>query len=324
MISGPTTSRDRPSGPSSHFNEPQTAGHADRPPLNSNVDTSPADPRRTITQRAPEEMTAIIPVIPERSPDEFTAIFDPKPHDHDEMTSIIPPATLAPAPSPMSTAALSQWDIVARKPPQPSCKKIAILSGSAAALLIVIALAVWFLNDDATPSAPPAAPPTTTSAAATTPSTSKPAPPPPPPPAIGIDAVLPLLPPGYPPGACTPDAHPLAGATAAAACGPNAEPAGPIAAQYSVFPQGPSLKAAFDQVTATATAVGCPGGMQSPGPWRRNAAPDVVVGTVFCGNNPDQSPVIAWTDDARALLSVVHPGPDIDLPALFGWWSTHS
>ena len=68
----------------------------------------------------------------------------------------------------------------------------------------------------------------------------------------------------------------------------------------------------------------CPGNIQSPGPWRRNAAPDIVAGTLFCGTQEGQA-VVVWTSDAQSLLNVTEAGaqgPSLD--QLYAWWGTHS
>jgi hypothetical protein len=70
--------------------------------------------------------------------------------------------------------------------------------------------------------------------------------------------------------------------------------------------------------------VNCPGNIQSPGPWRRNATPQQVSGTLVCGLQASR-PTLAWTDDIVLLLGVVRAdatGPTLD--QLYAWWSTHS
>jgi hypothetical protein len=84
-----------------------------------------------------------------------------------------------------------------------------------------------------------------------------------------------------------------------------------------------ALRATFDGIVASARQVNCPGNIQSPGPWRRNAAPQLVAGTVFCGFRGNM-PIVAWTDDADLLVSSVdgaEAGPNLDL--LYTWWRGH-
>lgn len=72
------------------------------------------------------------------------------------------------------------------------------------------------------------------------------------------------------------------------------------------------------------SVVTCPGNIQSPGPWRRNATPQQVSGTLVCGVQQDR-PTLAWTDDIALLLGVVRAddkGPTMD--RLYAWWSSHS
>jgi len=43
-----------------------------------------------------------------------------------------------------------------------------------------------------------------------------------------------------------------------------------------------SLRPLFDDLLRGSTIVTCPGNIQSPGPWRRNATPQQVSGTLVC------------------------------------------
>ncbi|GAC1400071.1 MAG: hypothetical protein NVS4B6_16980 [Mycobacterium sp.] len=132
-----------------------------------------------------------------------------------------------------------------------------------------------------------------------------------------------LLPAGYPPGSCTP-ATASGGAAAVLSFGAGIEPDGPSLAAYTLARDPAALRSAFDAVVQRSVAVICPGGIQSPGPWRHNANLAVPVGTLFCGIRNGQ-PLVAWTNDAELLLSVAQnaaPGPA--LKQLYAWWSTHS
>jgi hypothetical protein len=132
-----------------------------------------------------------------------------------------------------------------------------------------------------------------------------------------------MLPPGYPADACH-GVDPAAGLVAAVECAANVDPGGPTAATYRLAADRTALTTAFGRIVRAATVVTCPGNIQSPGPWRRNAAPQAVAGTLFCGF-AQSSPTVAWTDDARLLVVAVRsdpPGPD--LAQLYAWWSMHS
>ncbi|MCV7022659.1 hypothetical protein H7I77_04745 [Mycolicibacterium novocastrense] len=129
------------------------------------------------------------------------------------------------------------------------------------------------------------------------------------------------LPKGYSETSCTTDET---SANASVTCGPNTDPGGPTTATYTLYPDQQALAQAFTDTIATYTRVTCPGNIQSPGPWRRNAAPDVVAGTLFCGTQSGQA-VVAWTSDAESLLNVAEAGaqgPSMD--QLYTWWGTHS
>ena len=83
------------------------------------------------------------------------------------------------------------------------------------------------------------------------------------------------------------------------------------------------LVVAADSRFSTTRQQICPGNIQSPGPWRHNATPDQVAGQLYCGTRDDGTPIIAWTDDARLLLSVVDAAAGGEVAA-FKWWSSHS
>ena len=141
---------------------------------------------------------------------------------------------------------------------------------------------------------------------------------------VGAPAsVLGLLPAGYPPGACSPDPEVPLGALAALSCSANTDPGGPVHGHYTVVADRKNLQEQFDRLVQTSRQQVCPGRIQSPGPWRHNATPDQVAGTLYCGVRPDNSPFIAWTDDAKMLLAVVDSTPG-DEATTFKWWSAHS
>lgn len=135
--------------------------------------------------------------------------------------------------------------------------------------------------------------------------------------------LLSMLPAGYAASACK-AVEPANEAVAQVKCGRSDDPDGPIEASYSLVKDKSGLAAGLSRLTKRNAVVVCPGRIQSPGPWRRNATPDQVSGTVFCGSNQGH-PVVAWTDEERLLLSETRSGatgPTLD--QLYAWWSSHS
>ncbi|BBY18544.1 hypothetical protein [Mycolicibacterium litorale] len=132
-----------------------------------------------------------------------------------------------------------------------------------------------------------------------------------------------LLPRGYAADACEMQTPP-AGALAMASCGPNSDPGGPPSATYTITADDTALDTAFNDVVEASAIVTCPGNIQSPGPWRRNATPQKVSGVLFCGLQADR-PVVAWTNTDAALVAVVESGPQgPGLDQLYTWWTQHS
>ncbi|MBX7431344.1 hypothetical protein JDV09_04345 [Mycobacterium sp. Y57] len=132
-----------------------------------------------------------------------------------------------------------------------------------------------------------------------------------------------MLPRGYDEGACEPVVPPK-GALAHVICGRNGDPGGPLSAIYTLAGDVESLRTAFDRTKNALSVVNCPGNIQSPGPWRRNAAPDKVAGTLVCGFRQTTS-TVAWTTDAQLLLSEVQSGAQgPNMVQLYTWWSSHS
>jgi serine/threonine-protein kinase len=132
-----------------------------------------------------------------------------------------------------------------------------------------------------------------------------------------------LLPAGYPLGACKPVTPPT-NALAKASCGQNSDPDGPPSATYTLFPDAAALRDAFNRITQTSNIIECPGHIQSPGPWHRNAAPEKTSGMLFCGTQQG-NPTVAWTNDSELRVSIAQaepPGPTIE--QLYAWWTTHS
>ncbi|SEH61924.1 hypothetical protein SAMN04489835_2092 [Mycolicibacterium rutilum] len=135
--------------------------------------------------------------------------------------------------------------------------------------------------------------------------------------------LLKQLPKGYPAGTCEP-ADSSENAVAQVVCERNADPGGPVSATYTLVADRAALDSEFGAAMATATRVNCPGNIQSPGPWRRNATPDRISGQLFCGLR-DGQPTVVWTDDVKMTVSAVRAGPDgPTFPQLYAWWSSHS
>lgn len=137
------------------------------------------------------------------------------------------------------------------------------------------------------------------------------------------DRVLSLVPRGYPAGACTPVVPPN-GALTQVSCTENTDPGGPLVATYTLARDDGALETMFEEVVDTSAVVNCPGNIQSPGPWRRNAAPDQEAGTLVCGFQQGR-PTIAWTTASDQLLSEIHSGPQgPNMVQLYTWWTSHS
>lgn len=135
--------------------------------------------------------------------------------------------------------------------------------------------------------------------------------------------LLRVLPQGYPSDACKPADLPN-GALAKVDCGANADLGGPPSASYTLLRDKDTLRTAFDDLVRATSVVTCPGNIQSPGPWRRNATPQKISGTLVCGSQQSLA-AVAWTNDADLLLCVARAraeGPTLD--QLYAWWSTHS
>ena len=132
-----------------------------------------------------------------------------------------------------------------------------------------------------------------------------------------------LLPPGYLAGSCRPVAPPK-DALAQVHCNKNSDTGGAIWASYTLLPDETALEGAFNGIVDASGAVVCPGNMQSPGPWRRNATPDKISGVLICCMQEGR-PTVAWTDNDKFVLSTAQSAPgEPTLPQLYEWWSSHS
>lgn len=95
-------------------------------------------------------------------------------------------------------------------------------------------------------------------------------------------------------------------------------------ARFTLSSPSADMQAAALAALDGGQAVVCPGRIQSPGPWRRNADPTVIAGTLVCALRGDRAAIV-WTTDAHHLVSVVQSGQAGPLLAdLYTWWSTHS
>ena len=128
-----------------------------------------------------------------------------------------------------------------------------------------------------------------------------------PPPTTDVEAqeqLMNVLPPGYPSDACTPIEAPE-DAAVVVDCVEHPDTDGPPSATYTLWTD----EAALADVVGDLKVVNCPGNVQSPGPWRRNATPQRTAGTLVCGLGTGGRPVVAWTTDAALVLNVVRADP---------------
>jgi hypothetical protein len=225
-------------------------------------------------------------------------------------------------PQPAPTIRTPSRSPITVEPANPRNKGPLVAAAVAAGLLV---LGVWGFSalqsrsSDSESVEPQAASSTTASSSSTRSTPTKPPPRP-----EDFAKVTRVLPPGYPPDTCLPAATTEAGGIATLTCGRNTDAGGPLTGLYTVFPDRTALNDAFDRAVAASEQLICPGNIQSPGPWRRNATPEKTAGILFCGNR-DQKPVIVWSDTERLLLSTVQsPGGGPELDALYAWWTQHS
>lgn len=228
------------------------------------------------------------------------------------MSSSPPPDSWPPQPTPPSWDQLFELDDVRRPTVRGAQHKtgrnVALAAVGMAVIIAVVALIVFLMRP---------APGTDTESASTTTASADAA-------AVEAQARLAtLLPPGYTRDSCKPVPNP-AQTLAALTCAKNTDPGGPATAQYTLVKDKASLDAAFNAVVKASTTLECPGRIQSPGPWRRNATPQRISGTLFCGIQQNR-PLVAWTDEARLVLHEVRTDPQgPTLAQLYTWWSSHS
>ncbi|MDO3638145.1 chromosomal replication initiator protein DnaA [Mycolicibacterium arseniciresistens] len=230
-------------------------------------------------------------------------------------TAGAPGAEPAAGPPPEYAATEGQWSGLYNAPPpvvpRPtghaiSLRVLLIGGGALVALVLVVVMAMWLLKPS----------PAADTTAATT---SEPAP-------VDTEAqdrLLRAVPRGYAPQACEPsDAS--GEAAARVSCAKNTDPGGPDTSTYTLYPDRAALDDAFESLVASSQVVVCPGRIQSPGPWRRNATPDKVSGTLLCALDQNR-PTVSWTDVDEMFIGTVEAapgGPTFD--QLYSWWAAHS
>ncbi|MGA5462447.1 hypothetical protein [Mycobacterium sp. NPDC050041] len=226
-----------------------------------------------------------------------------------------PGAEPAAGPPPEYVAAEGQWSGLYHAPPpvMPRPKgnavplRVLLIGGGALlAVVLVVVVAMWLFKPS----------PAADTTAATT---SEPAP-------VDTEAqdrLLRAVPRGYGPQACE-QTSVSGGAVARVSCAKNTDPGGPDTSTYTLYPDRAALDAAFASLVASSQVVVCPGRIQSPGPWRRNATPDKVSGTLLCVL--DQSrPTVSWTDVDEMFIGTVEAGPGgPSFDQLYSWWAAHS
>jgi hypothetical protein len=135
------------------------------------------------------------------------------------------------------------------------------------------------------------------------------------------DVLTSVLSKGYSPSNCSAqavsevaDAFPTV--LAVQACGPNAQPNGPAAAKYFLFPSAGDTSSSFTKLIGTDKLVNC-GSESSPTSWHQGSTTD-TAGQVACGTDKDQAEVI-WTNAAKNVLAFVRAS-NSDTASLFQWW----
>jgi serine/threonine kinase PknH len=232
---------------------------------------------------------------------------EPEPDDEDTG-----PIHLGQAPEPEPPAGERRYDAPLSVNPRPvhRSRRPVVLAVSATAAVVLLGVAAWAFWPSSTTQGDEGRP---AQADGTSSATSDQA-----------DARLrQLLPPGYPAGSCE-SVVPAKGAAAQLSCAANTDPGGPLSATYTLAQDDAALTALFDDIVATSSVVDCPGNIQSPGPWRRNATPETIAGTLVCGFAQSR-PTVAWSTVENRMISEVQSGPQgPNLVQLYSWWSSHS
>jgi serine/threonine protein kinase len=196
---------------------------------------------------------------------------------------------------------------VAAKPKQFPVGPVVAAAVAAVAIAVLAAWMLWPPSSDGSDAAATVAPSSTT-------------------PTVNYQAqqrLRGMLPPGYSSSACTPADVPQA-AVAKFGCSQNSDAGGPPTSTFTLFSDDAALDSAFGAVVGNTRVVNCPGNIQSPGAWRRNATPQQVSGTLVCGFR-DGVPTLTWTDGDKLMLATIDgalAGPNLD--QLYVWWSSHS
>jgi serine/threonine kinase PknH len=276
-----------------------------------------ADPARTPPREVYNE--------PVRRPDQPP----PAPQHYQPSWGAPPPSAPPPnAPPPSAPRQFAASAPYSQAPPAPRKRNPwAIVAGAAVLVLVLVLAAIGISmamghDDDkkdanahhttATTATTSVAPTTTR----TTPST---------PPADAQNRLLALLPAGYPPGTCKPDAKPMSGAIASFTCGQNIDPNGPADSAYGLFPDLKGVQDALNRFMKTHTVVSCPGDKASPGTWWHNKDPNTVLGQIACATYIGDQPRVMWTNQQTMVFAIVGgkpQGPNLD--QLFKWWGSHS
>jgi serine/threonine-protein kinase len=217
-----------------------------------------------------------------------------------------------------------------QQPPPRQRNPWAIVVGAAAVVVVLVLAAVGISiamgnDDNETPNAHSTATTTTTSIAATTTTTTTPPPSTPSPDPEAQNRLSTLLPAGYPPGTCKPDAKPMPGSIASVICGQNSDPNGPTIAAYGLFADRNTLQGAFKGFMASDAVVKCPGNKDSPGTWWHNKDPNTVIGQIACVTYQGNVPRVMWTNQQTLVVALVNgkpQGPNLD--QLYKWWTSHS
>lgn len=203
----------------------------------------------------------------------------------------------------------------------------AIVTGVAALFLVLIlgAIAIWAATkDDDKPQPDARRTTTTTTTTRTTPPTTTPTTTTPTTPTSAAQArLMSLLPPGFPPGSCTPDSQPMPGAVVSVKCGQNTDPNGPKVSAFGLYSDGAAVKKAFTAFIGTFTIQGCPGGKASPGTWWHNQDPKTVLGQIACGNYKGNEPQVMWSNEQTLMFGLAAGNPQT-LDQLYKWWASHS
>ena len=108
-----------------------------------------------------------------------------------------------------------------------------------------------------------------------------------------------MLPSGYSAGSCEPATRPRQNCLHA-----ERRPRRATAATYTLVAEKASLRPLFDDPLRGSTIVTCPGTLSRPGPWRCNAAPQHVSGTLVCSYG---LAAVTWTTEPTCSSATSMP-----------------